>query len=95
MQITAMGMAAALLFAIAMGSAYAQNKSKGTDISPWTVTHGDHARFQKKPGALKAKNPKAKVSGEVFFSLLLLGRSDFGPRNLTGRSPGAPRPAGI
>lgn len=67
MQITAMGMAAALLFAIAMGSAYAQNKSKGTDISPWTVTHGDHARFQKKPGALKAKNPKAKVSGEVFF----------------------------
>ena len=48
MQITAMGMAAALLFAIAMGSAYAQNKSKGTDISPWTVTHGDHARFPEK-----------------------------------------------
>jgi hypothetical protein len=67
MRITAIGMAAALLFAIAMGSAYGQTKSKGRDISPWTVTHGGNARYQKKPGALKAKDPKAKVRGEVFF----------------------------
>jgi hypothetical protein len=48
------------------GSANAKNKSKGTDLSPWTVTHADSARSQKKPGALKAKNAKAKISGEVF-----------------------------
>jgi hypothetical protein len=67
MRITAIGMAAALLFVVAAESASAQGKAKGTDLSPWTVTHGHNTRSQKKPGALKAKNPKAKIRGEVFF----------------------------
>jgi hypothetical protein len=81
-QTLGMSLAAALLFAIATGSANAKNKSKGTDLSPWTVTHADNARSQKKPGALKAKNAKAKISGEVFVKLPPGGRHSKGGPNL-------------
>jgi len=68
MRVMAIGMAAASLFAIATGSASAQSKAKGTEMRPWTVTHGS-STSQKKAGALKAKNPKTKISGEVFVKL--------------------------
>jgi hypothetical protein len=65
MRVTAIGMAAASLLAIATGSASAQSKAKGTEMRQWTVTHGG-STSQKKAGVLKAKTPKAKISGEVF-----------------------------
>jgi hypothetical protein len=59
-QTLAISLAAALLFAIATGSARAQ-KAKGTDISPWTVTHGTNTGSQKKPAkGLKAKTVPKK-----------------------------------
>jgi hypothetical protein len=61
-QTLGMSLAAALLFAIATGSANAKNKSKGTDLSRVPTVQDP----RKKPGALKAKNAKAKISGEVF-----------------------------
>ncbi len=79
-QTLGMSMVAALLVAFATVSAYAQ--SKGTDLRPWTFTDGDNATFQKKPGALKAKNPKAKVSGEVFVRLPRGGRHSKDGTNL-------------
>jgi hypothetical protein len=57
-QTLAISLAAALLFAVATGSANAQSRS--TDLSPWTVTHGGNARSQKKPGAMKAQANKPK-----------------------------------
>lgn len=64
-----MSLAAALLFAIVTWSANAQSKAKGAEMSPWTVTHSGNPNYQKKTGALKAKNAKPKVSGEVFVKL--------------------------
>ncbi len=58
-QIFAISLAAALLLAIATGSANAQSKSKGADISPWTVTHGGS---QKKPGKVLKAKPKTSKS---------------------------------
>jgi hypothetical protein len=57
-QTLAISLAAALLFAVATGSANAQSRS--TDLSPWTVTHGSNVRSQKKPGAMKAQANKPK-----------------------------------
>ena len=53
-QTLGMVLAAALLFAIATGSANAQR--------PWTVTHDSNTTSQKKPGALKAKTPGGRHS---------------------------------
>ena len=65
-QTLGMVLAAALLFAIATGSANAQR--------PWTVTHDSNTTSQKKPGALKAKNSWGKAfEGWAEFEVKKLG----------------------